>query len=58
LVRNGAPVIDLRQDGTRYFGLHHTTNDTLDKIDPARMRQNVAAWVVMLAVMANGDARL
>ncbi|QLC24187.1 M28 family peptidase [Parasphingopyxis algicola] len=55
LVRNGAPAIDLQQDGTRYFDLHHTTNDTLDKIDPAQLRQNVAAWIVMLAVMANND---
>lgn len=58
LATNGAPAIDLQQDGTRYFDLHHTTNDTLDKIDPVQIRQNVAAWIVMLAVMANSDAAL
>ena len=58
LVRNGAPVIDLQQDGTRYFDLHHTRNDTLDKVDPAQMRQNVAAWIVMLSVMANSESAL
>ena len=38
----------LNQDGTRYFDLHHTPDDTLDKIDPAQLRQNVAAWTAML----------
>ncbi|MEE4316917.1 MAG: M20/M25/M40 family metallo-hydrolase, partial [Erythrobacter sp.] len=27
-------LIDLQQDGLRYFDLHHTPDDTLDKIDP------------------------
>jgi carboxypeptidase Q len=58
LVSNGVWAIDLQQDGTRYFDLHHTPDDTLDKIDPAQMRQNVAAWTVMLSVMANSDAEL
>ena len=46
-------VIDLRQDGTRYFDLHHTPDDTLDKIDPAQLDQNVATWAAVLAVVAN-----
>ena len=46
-------AIDLNQDGTRYFDYHHTPDDTLDKIDPAQLRQNVAAWTAMLAVVAN-----
>jgi hypothetical protein len=49
----GMPVIELSQDGTRYFDLHHTPDDTLDKIDPAQLRQNVAAWTALLAVTAN-----
>lgn len=53
--RAGTPAIDLNQDGTRYFDLHHTADDTFDKIDPAQMRQNVAAWTAMLAIMANAD---
>ena len=44
----GVPVLDLAQDGSDYFDLHHTANDTLDKIDPAALKQNVAAWAVML----------
>ena len=50
----GAPWITLNQDGTRYFDWHHTPDDTLDKIDPAQLRQNVAAWTAMLAVLSGG----
>ena len=46
-------VIDMAQDGTRYFDLHHTPDDTLDKIDPAQLAQNVDAWATVLKVVAN-----
>jgi hypothetical protein len=49
----GAPIIELTQDGTHYFDLHHTADDTLDKIDLVQLRQNVAAWTAMLSVVAN-----
>jgi hypothetical protein len=52
-VEAGVAVVDLDQDGTRYFDLHHTPDDTLDKIDPEQLRQNVAAWTAMLALVAN-----
>lgn len=51
-------IIDLQQDGTKYFDLHHTPDDTLDKIDKAEMRQNVAAWVSTLAIVANYEGEL
>ena len=51
-IKAGAPWISLGQDGTRYFDVHHTPDDTLDKIDPAQMRQNVAAWTTVLAIVA------
>jgi len=51
--REGVAAIDLQQDGTRYFDYHHTPDDTLDKIDPEQLRQNVAAWTAMLSVVAN-----
>lgn len=53
LVKAGVPVIDLQQDGTRYFDLHHTPDDTLDKVDPVQLRQNVAAWAATLEAVAN-----
>jgi hypothetical protein len=49
----GVAAIDLAQSGTRYFDLHHTPDDTLDKVDPEQLRQNVAAWTAMLAEVAN-----
>jgi hypothetical protein len=49
----GGGGIDLNQSGLRYFDYHHTPEDTLDLIDPAQLRQNVAAWATMLAVVAN-----
>jgi carboxypeptidase Q len=54
MLADGQPGIGLNQDGTRYFDLHHTSNDTLDKIDPAQLRQNVAAWTATLAVLSGG----
>lgn len=49
----GVAGVDLSQSGLRYFDLHHTPDDTLDKIDPVQLQQNVAAWTAMLAVVAN-----
>ena len=49
----GVAAIDLNQSGTRYFDTHHTPDDTLERIDPEQLRQNVAAWTAMLAVVAN-----
>ena len=58
LVQAGTPVIDLAQDGTRYFDLHHTPEDTLDKIDRVQLDQNVAAWAAMLWLAADGSTVL
>ena len=51
--RAGIAGVDLNQDGTRYFDYHHTPDDTLDKIDPVQLRQNVAAWTAVLAAAAD-----
>ncbi|WP_298469744.1 M20/M25/M40 family metallo-hydrolase [uncultured Erythrobacter sp.] len=48
-------IIDLQQDGTRYFDLHHTPDDTLDKIDKAQLRQNVAVWTQVAGILANEE---
>jgi hypothetical protein len=48
------PGIELSQDATYYFDVHHTPDDTLDKVDPEALRQNVAAWTTMLAVLSGG----
>jgi len=46
-------LVDLQQDGTRYFDLHHTPDDTLDKIDIVQLRQNVAVWTTVVGILAN-----
>ncbi len=55
LARLGVPVFSLSQDGSRYFDLHHTADDTLDKIDPEQLRQNVAAWAALIMLVADSD---
>ena len=54
MLADGLPGVGLSQDGTRYFDYHHTPDDTLDKVDPKQMQQNVAAWTAMLAVLSGG----
>jgi carboxypeptidase Q len=58
LLALGVPGIDLNQSGLRYFDVHHTPDDTLERVDPEQMRQNVAAWTAMLAVVANAPEEL
>jgi len=58
LVALGVGAIDLQQDGSDYFDLHHTPDDTLDKIDPAMLKQNVAAWATVLSIIANYEGKL
>ena len=48
LREGGVPVVSLTQNGWDYFDLHHTPDDTLDKIDPADVAQNVAAYAAFV----------
>jgi hypothetical protein len=58
LAHAGAPEVDLRQDASRYFDWHHSSEDTLDKIDPVQLNQNVAAWAALLYVVGDSDVSL
>ncbi|MBL4815105.1 MAG: M20/M25/M40 family metallo-hydrolase [Shewanella sp.] len=58
LPKQGVPVASLRQDGRDYFDYHHTPNDTLDKIDPAALQQNVAAYAQFAYLMAQSEVEL
>ncbi len=51
----GVPTMRFQQDGTDYFDLHHTPDDTLDKIDPDDIAENVAAFALMAWLAANAD---
>ncbi|HEU0152543.1 MAG TPA: M28 family peptidase [Arenimonas sp.] len=55
IVAKGAPWAQLAQDGTDYFDYHHTPNDTLDKIDPAALDQQVAAYAVLAYLAAETE---
>ncbi len=51
-VATGVPELTLEQDATLYFDVHHTANDTLERIDRDELRQNIAAWAVTLYLAA------
>lgn len=52
----GVPVVTLAQNGWDYFDLHHTPNDTLDKIGVSDLDQNIAAFAVFTYLAAETDA--
>lgn len=51
----GVPVFRLQQNGYDYFDLHHTPDDTFDKIVPEEMAQNVAAWASVIWMASELD---
>lgn len=51
----GVPVASLYNDASRYFDLHHSADDTLDKVDRGDLDQNVAAWAALLYLAAESD---
>jgi Zn-dependent M28 family amino/carboxypeptidase len=55
LVAAGAPAVGFSQDTSRYFDLHHSADDTLDKVDPADLAQMTAVWASFLHAAANSD---
>jgi carboxypeptidase Q len=46
LARQGMPLIDPGLDGTHYFDVHHTADDTLARVDPKALNQAVGAYAV------------
>lgn len=51
----GVPVMRFQQDGTDYFDLHHTPDDTFDKINADEIAQNVAAFATMMWLASETD---
>ncbi len=51
----GVPVVSPRQNGWDYFDLHHTPDDTFDKIDRDNLNQNVAAYAAFVYLAAEMD---
>jgi carboxypeptidase Q len=52
------PAMSPEVDSSRYFVVHHTEADTVDRIDPTDMAKHVAALAVMAYVVADMPARL
>ncbi len=50
---DGVPQFSFRQDASRYFDWHHTSNDTFDKISPASMDRMAAATAAFAFVAAS-----
>jgi hypothetical protein len=51
----GVPQLSLRQEGSHYFDIHHSAEDTLDKITPAEINAAAAAWAVAITDIAGSD---
>jgi len=48
LVPLGVPQIGLRQENSHYFDIHHSAEDTLDKVDPVELDKAAAAWAATI----------
>ena len=53
MAKSSVPTLGIMQDGRTYFNYHHTSADTLDKVDPQSLRENAAAMAVMAYALAN-----
>lgn len=58
LVEAGVPAAGLVVNGRTYFDIHHTEADTLDKVDPQELADNVAAVTVLAYLVADWPTRL
>ena len=54
----GTPMLSPDVDSTRYFVVHHTDADTIDRVSPGDMAKHVAALAVMAYVVADMPHRL
>lgn len=52
------PQLGLKQDARRYFDLHHSADDTCDKIDPMEIRQLTAATAIVTRFVADLPGRI
>jgi hypothetical protein len=55
IVDAGAPAFAFNLDQTGTLDLHHTPDDTLDKIDLKTLDQNIAGWAALLWLAADSD---
>lgn len=53
IIEQGVPGLALDVDGTKYFWYHHSSADTIDKLDPGEFARCVAAMAVAAYVVAD-----
>jgi hypothetical protein len=58
LIREGVPGLGLRTVAMHYFEWHHTTSDTLDKVDSQSFQLCIASLAVTSYILANMPGRL
>ena len=54
----GVVLMGHRVEGSKYFYYHHSPADTLDKVDPEELSQNVAVLATVAYVLADMPLRL
>jgi Zn-dependent M28 family amino/carboxypeptidase len=55
---SGVVLMGHEVEGSRYFDYHHTEADTIDKVDPTELSQNVAVLATVAYVLADMPHRL
>jgi Zn-dependent M28 family amino/carboxypeptidase len=48
----GVPVFELQHDASKYFEIHHTDADRIDRVNPADLAFNVAAYATLAWALA------
>ncbi|MFC6755334.1 hypothetical protein, partial [Halorubrum tibetense] len=52
----GVAMFGLALDGTDYFDLHHTANDTFDKVEAERLNQTATSFAMFAFLAANAPS--
>ncbi|MBL8944170.1 MAG: M20/M25/M40 family metallo-hydrolase [Myxococcales bacterium] len=55
LTEAGVLSLSLRPEGSRYFDVHHSPADTVEKIDPDHLQANAAAFALMAYILAERE---
>ncbi len=58
LRKRGVPLLSPQLDASLYFDVHHSANDTLDKVDAKNLRQSVAVFAVAAYLTAQSPTDL
>jgi len=52
----GVPIFGLQHDASKYFEIHHTEADRIDRVVPVDLAFNVAAYATVAWALADGPA--